>query len=339
MWWEGMAAVISRLQRDKHPPHQAAGSQSTFAKRRRLMGWSRRWALTSIRTPLMCALTLATLGVVCFDTCHTLPLCVALNSAGSFFFPSYSWMMRQNVGDTASCWESALPLHCRHFRRESVSPSAYIYISLYCIYIHSSEMYTSGKNKLLREKQTQRLNGRRLLPQTGESWTVTRLESACISCKYHILHNSEVGYILTKYNHRWLHLPGGVLHSTCSLFSESKQSQVALCCRRLLVLVSLRLHEWIQTFRLFGPWKKTETQFSLLFFFDAVVSFSSTKQVIWEQNPPQTSALPGWKHSDWIPNVHPLDFQTAPWWSSDVSTVTCSLSRMSSLQGCETAGI
>lgn len=194
-------------------------------------------------------------------------------------------------------------------------------------------------NKLLWEKQTQRLNGRRLLPQTGESWTVTRLESACISCKYHILHNSEVGYILTKYNHRWLHLPGGVLHSTCSLFSESKQSQVALCCRRLLVLVSLRLHEWIQTFRLFGPWKKTETQFSLLFFFDAVVSFSSTKQVIWEQNPPQTAALPGWKHSDWIPNVHPLDFQTAPWWSSDVRTVTCSLSRMSSLQGCETAGI
>lgn len=79
---------------------------------------------------------------------------------------------------------------------------------------------------------------------------------------------------------------------------------------------------------------------SFLFcFFDAVVSFSSTKQVIWEQNPPQTAALPGWKHSGWIPNVHPLDFQTAPWWSSDVRTVTCSLSRMSSLQGCETAGI
>lgn len=220
MWWEGMAAVISRLQRDKHPPHQAAGSQSTFAKRRRLMGCSCRWALTSIRTPLMCALTL-TLGVVCFDTCHTLPLCVALNSAGSFFFPSYSWMMRQNVGDTASCWESALPLHCRHFRRESVSPSAYIYIFTF---IYTQVKCTLQENKLPREKQTQRLNGRRLLPQTGESWTVTRLESACISCKYHILHNSEVGYILTKYNHRWLHLPGGVLHSTRSLFSESKQS-------------------------------------------------------------------------------------------------------------------
>lgn len=137
MWWEGMAAVISRLQRDKHPPHQAAGSQSTFAKRRRLMGWSCRWALTSIRTPLMCALTLTTLGVVCFDTCHTLPLCVALNSAGSYFFPSYSWMMRQNVGDTASCWESALPLHCRHFRRESVSPSAYIYIYIFILYLYT----------------------------------------------------------------------------------------------------------------------------------------------------------------------------------------------------------
>lgn len=221
-------------------------------------------------------------------------------------------------------------------KRECLSLSIYIYIF---IFIYTQVKCTLQGNKLLWEKQTQRLNGRRLLPQTGESWTVTRLESACISCKYHILHNSEVGYILTKYNHRWLHLPGGVLHSTCSLFSESKQSQVELCCRRLLVLVSLRLHEWIQTFRLFGPWKKTETQFSLLFFFDAVVSFSSTKQVIWEQNPPQTAALPGWKHSDWIPNVHPLDFQTAPWWSSDVRTVTCSLSRMSSLQGCETAGI
>lgn len=69
------------------------------------------------------------------------------------FFPSYSWMMRQNVGDTASCWESALPLHCRHFRRESVSPSAYIYIYLY-IYIHSSEMYTSGKQTALRKTDT-----------------------------------------------------------------------------------------------------------------------------------------------------------------------------------------
>lgn len=221
-------------------------------------------------------------------------------------------------------------------KRECLSLSIYIYIF---IFIYTQVKCTLQGNKLLWEKQTECLNGRRLLLQTGESWTVTRLESACISCKYHILHNSEVGYILTKYNHIWLHLPGGVLHSTRSLFSESKQSQVELCCRRLLVLVSLRLHEWIQTFRLFGPWKKTETQFSLLFFFDAVVSFSSTKQVIWEQNPPQTAALPGWKHSDWIPNVHPLDFQTAPWWSSDVRTVTCSLSRMSSLQGCETAGI
>lgn len=69
------------------------------------------------------------------------------------FFPSYSWMMRQNVGDTASCWESALPLHCRHFRRESVSPSAYIYIYLY-IYIHSSEMYTSGKQTAERKTDT-----------------------------------------------------------------------------------------------------------------------------------------------------------------------------------------
>lgn len=137
------------------------------------------------------------------------------------FFSSYSWMMRQNVGDTASCWESALPLHCRHFRRESVSPSAYIYIYIFT-FIYTQVKCTLQGNKLLREKQTQRLNGRRLLPQTGESWTVTRLESACISCKYHILHNSEVGYILTKYNHRWLHLPGGVLHSTRSLFSESK---------------------------------------------------------------------------------------------------------------------
>lgn len=33
------------------------------------------------------------------------------------FFPSYSWMITQNVGDTAPCWESALPLHCRHLRK------------------------------------------------------------------------------------------------------------------------------------------------------------------------------------------------------------------------------